>query len=196
LHEPVPPLSMIRILFDMQGVFFAVALFLDKDRDSERFDVEMLLDSMQIATVFFSAFFGLYYVRLLRDPLSTSAETFMTWSYQVINISLTAMSALLVFYVRGQRLRRLYKGMTLFLLFYTVVAGITDYVQSAKNLPTGTWFDIGWSLPFLACALWASQWKEVPEESENHPIREKHPGMVVAKNLALALPPLIVLALV
>ena len=39
-------------------------------------------------------------------------------------------------------------------------------------MQTGTWYDIGWSVPFLVCAIWASQWKEVPEEeSENRAIR-------------------------
>src|SRR5262249_30287930 len=130
LHQPVPLLSLTRMLFDMQGVFFAIALFLDKDRDSPRFDVEALLDSMQIAIVFFSAFFGMYYVQLLRGPLTAGAETFMAWSYEVINMSLTATSAFLVFYVRGRRLRRLYSEMTVFLLFYTIVTGVPNYVQS------------------------------------------------------------------
>jgi two-component system, cell cycle sensor histidine kinase and response regulator CckA len=197
LHEPVPLLSLTRLLFDMQGVFFAIALFLDKDRDSPRFDVEALLDSMQIAIVFFSAFFGMYYVQLLRGPLTAGAETFMAWSYQVINMSLTATSAFLVLYVRGRRLRRLYGEMTIFLLFYTITTGVPNYVQSAWNVQTGTWYDIFWSAPFLVCAIWASRWKEVPEEeSENRAIRAKRPGVVVAKNLALALPPLIVLGLV
>jgi two-component system cell cycle sensor histidine kinase/response regulator CckA len=197
LHQPVPLLSLTRMLFDMQGVFFAIALFLDKDRDSPRFDVEALLDSMQIAIVFFSAFFGMYYVQLLRGPLTADAETFMAWSYQAINMSLTATSAFLVLYVRGQRLRRLYGEMTIFLLFYTIVTGVPNYVQSAWDVQTGTWYDIFWSVPFLVCAIWASRWKEVPEEeSENHMIRAKRPGVVVARNLALALPPLIVLGLV
>jgi PAS domain S-box-containing protein len=196
LHEPIPRLSLTRMLFDLQGAFLAIALFLDKDRDSSRFDIETLLDSMQIAIVFFSGFFGMYYVQLLRGPLTAGGETFMAWSYQVINISLTAMSTLLLLYVRGPRLKRLYGGMTLFLLFTTIVGGITDYVQSIYDVPTGTWYDIGWSLPFLACAFWASEWREMPEESEHPAIRERRPGVVVAKNLALALPPLIVLALV
>src|ERR1700749_3916772 len=61
----IPPLSIVRILFDTQGVFFAIALFLDKEKDSPRFDVETLLDCVQIAIVFFSAFFGLSSVQLM-----------------------------------------------------------------------------------------------------------------------------------
>src|ERR1700722_12076922 len=63
LHQPVPPLSIVRILFDTQGVFFAIALFLDKEKDSPRFDVETLLDCVQIAIVFFSGFLGFSYFR-------------------------------------------------------------------------------------------------------------------------------------
>src|ERR1700730_9588962 len=34
LHAAAPALSIVRILFDSQGVFLAIALFLDKEKDS------------------------------------------------------------------------------------------------------------------------------------------------------------------
>jgi len=114
-HIAIPPLSVVRILFDTQGVFFAIALFLDKEKDSPRFDVETLLDSVQIAIVFFSGFFGLYYVQLLSGGASANTDTFMTWSYQVINVSLVFLSAIVTLIVRSKRLRALYGGLTAFL---------------------------------------------------------------------------------
>ena len=53
LHLEPPRLSPVRILFEIQGVFFAAALFLDKHKDSPRFDAETLLDSLQVGIVFF-----------------------------------------------------------------------------------------------------------------------------------------------
>src|SRR5262249_11893016 len=83
LHQDIPTTSTIRVLFDSEGVFFAIALFLDKDRDSPRFDIESLLDAMQVAILFFSAFFGMYYVQLWSGATNVYAEKFMTWSYLV-----------------------------------------------------------------------------------------------------------------
>src|SRR5580698_2285678 len=114
-HETIPPLSVVRILFDTQGVFFAIALFLDKEKDSPRFDAETLLDSVQIAIVFFSGFFGLYYVQILSGGSNATTDAFMTWSYQVINMSLVVLAAIVTLMVSTKRLRALYGGLTGFL---------------------------------------------------------------------------------
>ena len=198
LHAPVPRLSAVRILFDSQGVFFAIALFLDKERDSSRFELETLLDSLQIAIVFFSAFFGMYYVHLLSGATNASADTFMTWSFETTNVVLTAVAGLVMASAQTQRLRTLYGGLALFLLINTVAAGVADYMQSVGNVPTGTWYDLGWTVPFLACAMWASGWKEPGERDSAAAIasRGKTLGRVAIKNAMLALAPLIVLVVV
>src|SRR5260370_287859 len=126
LHQTIPPLSVVRILFDTQGVFFAIALFLDKEKDSPRFDVETLLDSVQIAIVFFSGFFGLYYVQILNGGTNATTDAFMTWSYQVINVSLVVLSAIVTLMVPTKRLRTLYGGLAAFLTLNAVLAGIAD----------------------------------------------------------------------
>jgi len=137
IHAQVPPMSVVRILFDTTGVFYAIALFLDKDKDSPRFDVEALLDSVQIAIVFFSAFFGLYYVQLLSGGSNARTDAFMTWSFQVINVSLVVLAAIATASVKTKRLRTLYGGLAAFLTLNAVLAGITDYVQSVDSVPTG-----------------------------------------------------------
>jgi two-component system cell cycle sensor histidine kinase/response regulator CckA len=194
LHIVVPAISVVRIVFDSQGVFFAIALFLDKDRDSPRFDAETLLDSLQIAIVFFSAFFGLYYVQLLSGLSGPGIDLFMTWIYQVINVSLTVAAAIVAWSEQTKRMRGLYGGLAAFLLINAISGGIADYVQSVHNVPTGTWYDIGWSLPFLACAIWASRWKEpaeIPQEFTGR--RSKTVSRLALRNVMLALAPLIVL---
>jgi PAS domain S-box-containing protein len=197
LHSVVPPISIVRIVFDSQGVFFAIALFLDKERDSERFDAETLLDSLQIAIVFFSAFFGLYYVQLLSGLSGPGIDLFMVWIYQVINVSLTTAAVIVALSEPTKRMRSLYAGLAGFLLVTTIAAGIADYTQSAHNVPTGTWYDLGWSLPFLVCAIWASRWEE-PAEIAPEPsrLRSKTLGSLALRNVMLALAPLIVLAVV
>ncbi len=182
----------------MQGVFFAIiALFLDKDKDSPRFDVETLLDSVQIAIVFFSAFFGLYYVQLLSGGSTSKTDTFMTWSYQVINLSLVVLAAIVTASVKTKRLRTLYGGLAAFLAFNALLAGITDYMQSVYNVQTGTWYDLGWTIPFLACALWATAWQEPVESAQEvAAARRKSLGALAFRNVMLGVAPLIVLSVV
>jgi PAS domain S-box-containing protein len=194
---PVPELSAARILFDLQGIFFAIALFLDKERDSESFDVETLLDSMQVAVVFFSAFFGLYYVRLLGGQATPSVEMFMQWVYNVINVALVAIAGILVLSMRTRRLRSLYGGLALYLSVSAIGGGIADYMQSIRGVPTGTWYDLGWTLPFLVGAIWAGRWTEAAETSSPPVVRRRKTLSTFAmKHLMLALAPLIVLVVV
>jgi hypothetical protein len=98
LHVEPPPISIVRMLFDSQGVFFAIALFLDKEKDSPRFDAETLLDSLQIAIVFFSGFFGLYYVQVLSGVSGSGSELLMTWTFQAINVVLTLAAVIAHFW--------------------------------------------------------------------------------------------------
>ena len=195
LHTQPPALSIVRMMFDSQGVFFAIALFLDKDKDSPRFDAETLLDSLQIAIVFFSAFFGLYYVQVLSGVSVPGSELLMTWTFQAINVALTLAAVIATLSVRNRGLRSLYRGLTVFLLINAISTGIADYLQSVRNVPTGTWCDIGWSLPFLVCAIWASRWQEPAEEETAQP-QSKTLGALAVKNVMLALAPLIVLLVV
>ncbi|MBV9885910.1 MAG: PAS domain S-box protein [Acidobacteria bacterium] len=197
LHVAIPPLSVIRILFDTQGVFFAIALFLDKEKDSPRFDAETLLDSVQIAIVFFSGFFGLYYVQLMSGGANANTDAFMVWSFQIINISLVLLSAVVTLMMRTKRLRALYGGLTAFLTLNAALAGLADYVQSVHNVSTGTWYDLGWTVPFLACAVWAAWWQEPVQSTQEIAIaKRKSLGMLAFRNVMLGVAPLIVLAVV
>ena len=62
LHAEPFPGSAVRFLFNVQGIFFAMVLFLDQDKDSSEFEPEILLDFTQIAIVFFFLYLGLYYL--------------------------------------------------------------------------------------------------------------------------------------
>ncbi len=193
-HSGVPVFSFVRILFDVQGVFFAIALFLDQERDSPNFYAETLLDSLQIAIVFFSIFFGLYYVHVLRGaPLATS-EPVRTWIFDGINFGLAGLAGIRMASARTRRLRTLYGGLALYLLIYAAFSGVADYGQAIHNVPTGTWYDLGWTLPFLVGALWAAQWRE-PEEPVSAALPRKTLTRLAVKNLTLALAPLSVLVL-
>jgi PAS domain S-box-containing protein len=196
LHAPTPRFSIVRILFDVQGVFYAIALFLDKEKDSPNFDLETLLDSVQIAIIFFSVFFGLYYVQLLQGSHPLANELVLTWIFVAINLILTAIAALQAAIARTRRIRTLYGGLAIFLLAYTIGSGIAESPQANVESLTGTWYDLGWSFPFLLGAIWAARWKEPEEPAPVAAFPKKTLARLAAKNVMLALAPLIVLTLV
>jgi len=194
LHAAVPSFSMVRILFDVQGIFFAIALFLDQERDSPSFDLETLLDSLQIAIVFLSVYFGLY-VRFLRGASGSASTWAQTWIFDVINFGLAAMAAIRMWSAPTRRLRTLYGELSVFLVIYAVSSSIADYMEAVRHVPTGTWYDLYWTVPFLLGAIWAARWREQEEQAPvaSHP--RKNLAQLAVKNVSLALAPLIVVSL-
>jgi PAS domain S-box-containing protein len=195
LQEP-PQLSLVRVLFDVQGVFFAIALFLDEDRDSTQFDLETILDAIQIGIVFVTVFFGLYFVQLMSGATTESGSLLLTWIFAAINMSLTVLAGIKMWRASTARARSLYGGLGLFLLIYAVCSAVADYMQAVYHTPTGMWYDLGWTLPFLMAAYWAASWKEPEEASASRQVRRKTLTSFALKNLALALAPLLVIVLV
>ncbi len=146
---------------------------------------------------FFSGFFGLYYVQMLNGGPTATTDAFMAWSYQVINVSLVVLAAIVTLMVRTKRLRALYGGFAAFLTLNTVFAGIADYVQSVHNVQTGTWYDLGWTTPFLLCAIWAAWWQEPVQTTQEMAIaKRKSLGALAFRNVMLGVAPLIVLSVV
>jgi PAS domain S-box-containing protein len=196
LHTVAPSFSLVRVLFDVQGVFFAIALFLDQERDSPYFDLETLLDSLQIAIVFISVFFGLYYVQLLRGSPDRATALVQTWIFDAVTFALAALAVVRTLSAQTKRLRRLYGGLAFFLLIYSLCSSTADYAQAVHQVPTGTWYDLNWTVPFLIAALWASYWKETDEPAPAAKSPRKKLARLVGKHAMLALGPLIVVALV
>jgi PAS domain S-box-containing protein len=196
LHAAVPRFSLVRFLFAVQGVFYAIALFLEKEKDSPIIDTETLLDSVQIAIVFISLFFGLYYVQLLQGAPMPAGELILTWVFVAINVILTALAAIQMWAAHTKRLRSLYGGLALFLSLYTIGSGIAESAQVNRQLQTGTWYDLGWTLPFLAGAIWAARWEESEETLSPVPSRPRTLSNLAITNVMLALPPLLILGLV
>src|SRR5260370_24396947 len=62
LHTEPPTGSVVRFLFGTQSIFFALAVFLNQDKDASTLDLESVLDFVQIAIVFFFIFIGFYYI--------------------------------------------------------------------------------------------------------------------------------------
>jgi two-component system cell cycle sensor histidine kinase/response regulator CckA len=196
LHVPVPRFSLVRILFDVQGVFYAIALFLDKEKDSQEFTAEMVLDSVQIAIVFLSLFFGLFYAQVLQGAQGQFNELVVTEIFVGISLTLTLIALVQAFGAKTKRIRSLYGGLALFLFVYTLGSGLAESPWANKLASTGSWYDLGWTIPFLFAVMWAGRWQEDAEAAAPAKFAAKTLKELALKNVMLALAPLIVLILV
>ena len=196
LRIETPQFSAVRFLFNFHPVFYAIALFLNKDKDSPEFDWETILDSVQVGLVFFSVFFGLYYMHQLQGSLTRDDDLALERIFSAVNLALAGFAAIQWITARKPRIRSLYSAAALFLFVYFLGSYLAEYAQTVRHLRTGTWFDFGWVLPFLLAAILADRWEDPEELPAARVAPTKTLGRLSLKNVALASPPLIVLILV
>src|SRR3984893_7847646 len=189
--EP-PTDSVVRFLFGTQSIFFALAVFLNQDKDSSTLDLESALDFVQIAIVFFFIFLGFYYITSYHLD-ARSAYVREMWVEVGENMTLVLLALAQAIRARSSQLRKLYQGFAMYLLGYAVCAGVADYLQTDNASPTGTWCDLGWTVPLLGAALWAANWRPAPTVPGAQRVRRKRFGELVLDNSTLAIAPLIVL---
>jgi len=192
LHQEPPTGSVVRFLFGTQSIFFAMALFLDQDKNSPGLDTESVLDFVQIAIVFFFIFVGFYYIPSHHlDAYSAYVREIRVETGE--DTALVALALLQMARARTKYFRQLYGGFALYLLGYTVCAGLADYAQSIKVTPTGTWFDLAWTLPLLGVGLWAAGWPGAASGQGARRWRPKSLGEFMLANSTFAVAPLIIL---
>src|SRR5262249_54138425 len=179
-------------LFASQAIFFAMALFLDHERDSSRLDLESVLDFTQLTIVFFLIYLSLYYLPTLGADQRT-AMVREIWVEIGEDVALLVLAV--VQYVRRRHgpARTLYAGLSIYLVLYTIGAGISDYQQMIKEAPTGTWFDLCWTVPLVFAAVWAGSWKPSEEPAPLALPKQRTIGAMMFTNTMFALAPLIVL---
>jgi PAS domain S-box-containing protein len=193
LLQQQPPIgSVVRFLFDTQGVFFAMALFLDPEKDAPHFALESLLDFVQLTIVFSLVFLGLYYVPALHADQHRAMvlESFVEVGEDTV---LIALALLQMARARAKHIRSLFGGLAAYLAVYTLGVGIAGVEQSIHETPAGTWFDLSWTLPLLAGALWAGTWKPTAESASPLTHRARTFSELLMANATYALAPLIVL---
>src|SRR5580693_8309408 len=192
LHANPEPGSPLRFLFHVQGIFFALVLFLDQDKDSSEFEPEILLDFTQIAIVFFFLYLGLYH--LSSQVVAEQSVTIRRLWLEFGEVSaLLALAYLQVIRARAVRIRELYSGFAIYLSVFIAGMALAEYGQSLHKAPTGTLFDLCWTAPFLWAAVWAARWQPLPEPQTAAGERELTLSGVALRNVMFAVAPLIVL---
>jgi PAS domain S-box-containing protein len=192
LRSEPPTTSIVRFLFGLEIVLIATALFLDQDKDSPRIDAESALDFIQIGIVFFFIYVEYYYLPIHRLD-SQSAFLREMRIENVEDVAITVLAGFQALRARKRHTRKLYGGLSLYLLFLSVCAALAQYLQSVKPTPTGTLRDLLWTAPFLVFAIWAAKWQPSPAEETGSRLRRKAFSELMLTNATFALAPLIIL---
>ena len=192
LHMEPPTTSAVRFVFGLEMVLIAMVMFLDQDKDSPRIDAESALDFLQIGIVFFFIYVEFYYLPAYRLDVPNALLREMRVE-NLEDLLLTGLAAFQTWRARKPHIRKLYGGLTLYLLCLTVCAASAQSLQNSNPAPTGTLRDLLWTLPFLFAALWAAQWKPEAEEEKSQQLRRKTVSELVITNISLAVAPLIIL---
>jgi PAS domain S-box-containing protein len=192
LHTIPTPRSAVRFFFSLNGIFFAMVLFLDQDKDSGRFEPEFLLDFIQIVIVFFFVFLGLNFLPSpqFQQQSSYVRQLWMQFGEESVILALACIQALRA---RTPPVRRLYSGFALYFFIFTASSALSAYLHSLKTAFTGTLVDLCYTLPFLWAAFWAAGWQPSPTSEAALPAGRKTFSGVVLKNAIFVLAPLIVL---
>jgi PAS domain S-box-containing protein len=192
LHTQPAPGSAVRFLFNTQGIFFAMVLFLDQEKDSSEFEPAFLLDFTQIAIVFFFLYLGLYYLPpfQIEQRGGIARRLWVEFGELGTILSLACFQALRA---PADHIRKLYAGFAIY--FSLLIAGmaLSEYHQAVHGTPTGTLFDLCWTLPFLWAAFWAARWRPSPDSRVARPLGRKTLSGVMLTNAIFVLAPLIVL---
>jgi PAS domain S-box-containing protein len=192
LHMEPPPGSLIRFLFDTHGMFFVMAIFLNQDKKDSRMDVPEILDFVQIGILFFLVYFGAYYLPAINLGYQGALER----EFQVMTAAISGIFLLaLLQWSRSttREAKRLFGGLASYILVSGILATIVSRLQVAHEMPTGTWFDLGWTMPLLFGAFWAATWQ--PEsESESLERRRNHTlSEVLVNNAMFFFAPMVIL---
>jgi len=191
--QRIPAPTSAIVLFDIPGCFYAMALFLNEEKDSPRLNSETLLDFFQVGIVVCFLYFDLFYVPSLRmNP--RVAMLHATYSLTAENIILVILALIRVRIIQSIQLRILYKGLAFYLLVYALFAGVADYWQIFRDTPTGTWLDLAWTLPSLLAALLPALWRS-PATPDSVPAKDSTLTHLVVKNLTYTSVPIVVVVL-
>jgi PAS domain S-box-containing protein len=192
LHTKPAAGSAVQFLFSLHALFFAMVLFLDQEKDSERLEPEFFLDFAQIGIVFFFVFLGFYYLPSAHLQ-QQGAATRQVWMELCEEIAIIALASLQIARAHTAHIRNLYVGLALYYSIFAAGSAVAEYHQSIRRTPTGTLFDLCWTLPFLWGAFWAARWQQPTATQAARPLVRKTFSGVVLTNAIFVLAPLIVL---
>lgn len=181
--------ALCNLLFSFSLAPVALAMFLDPDDGSGGLDTLIALDFLQAVIICIAAY--LYFFYLPRSDSRTTTAHAIWAPYFVANGFVATSFLLRAAMTRSRVARSLFGRFGLFI----VAAGLCDvlyYYGPGRNLNTGAWFDILWSVLLIAPLMMAVYWKQTDAPVAADPAK---PEKKLRTELLHLFYPLLVLAL-
>jgi len=172
----------------LRTLFLTMLVF--RDPDSKRLDLGSVIDFVQLAIIYALSYLMVDYTAH-SSVGPTGVVVLGLWLGMLPRIVLLAVTLFQLARSRGKPVDRLQWTFLLYLAWYLFGEGPVDYVLGTRNLPTGSWMDLAWTVPPLAVAWWAAGWKE---ETRPQPVAHSKPlAILLVANAPFALAPMVVL---
>ncbi len=191
-HAEPAPGSIVRFLFDTHGMFFVMAIFLNQEKEDAKVDLEEALDFIQIGILFFFIYFGMYFLPAANLGPHAALGRELTVVF-LGDIGIILLSLLQWWRGRLSQVRSLYGGLALYIAIYSMFSMAAEFFQVSREEPTGTWFDLAWSLPLLYGAYWAATWQPIEKTTARIQVRNKSLTELLINNGMFILTPLLIL---
>ncbi|MGH9492381.1 MAG: ATP-binding protein [Terriglobales bacterium] len=169
----------------------AMVLFLNDYAEPEGFDWLQTLDFIHLGVVLLFAYLFLFHIPSFWVTREEMSRTLM-WVFDLRNGILTGAFAVRAWGAHSPAARSLYRRMAMVLALYSLGAGTACYVFVTREIPTGTAWDLAWTVPFVLAAVAAARWQDVPSDETEQP-RHLTPAALLALNLLPLILPLLVL---
>jgi len=163
LHTPLQSFWPSDIIFFLSMTPALMTLFIDSERGLEWKDWPRVLDLAQAVILMVAA-----YLFVFSEPahwkLSGGALARLSWLPDSgRDLFLLVAFCLRAFFSRWQLARDLYGRMAIFFALYLAGELPYLYLQATRSLPSGTPWDLGWSLPFVVITTLAANSKPIVE---------------------------------
>lgn len=158
--------SFTDVMFFFAFAPFAMLLLADPAQKGEKVNWERTLDVLQVGIVILCAYLYFFYVP---SRWETEEQTMLRMVNQVFfarNLVIIAVLALRTALSTSRRERSLFLTATLAMVVYTAVTRLSNYARAAWDARTGSWFDLGWTVPFALSAVIIASWRETDEPED------------------------------
>ncbi|HUN60472.1 MAG TPA: PAS domain S-box protein [Candidatus Sulfotelmatobacter sp.] len=194
LRTEPPPGSLIRFPFDTLGMFFVMAIFLNQEKTDSKVEIKETLDFIQVGILFFVLYFSTYYLPSIGASPQAAVRREMTIAIGG-DLAIILLAVLQWRRARFPEVRRLYGGLALYQLVYAIGSHCLNVFQAQQETPTGTWYDLSWSLALLFGAFWAATWQPDSANVPRSNVRKASLTDIVVTNGMFAFLPLAILLL-
>lgn len=155
--------SFTDVLFFFAFAPFAMLLLADPAQEGEKVNWERTLDVVQVGIVILCAYLYFFYVPSRWETEEQTMQRMVSRVFLGRNLVLIAVLWLRTVLATSRRERSLFLTATLCMVAYAGLTRVANYARLAWDVNTGSWFDLGWTIPFALSAVMIASWRDTDE---------------------------------